>query len=462
MHEKVQSLLELLPSGLTLFVWKSSSSFEDGLWGRRDIDILVAEQSLSKLVCAATSLGYIHVKAPSERHLSGAIDLLYLCGTSMSWIHLHVHTEICVGPKAFKFYRLANVDRILETAKRASGFYLPAPELELALYIIRKNLRSPFIIGDRNSSISSTEVEELAELREASRDSSAVLEWIQCFSGRSRKPLEQLDAEIAHFSVKSRLQFKKLFGKGRLKPWPVAEISSYLRRLIVHSKLALVRIGLGALTRRRRALSGAGFIVPIVGIDGSGKSYLSKAAYSVIDRKFDCELVYLGLGASGGVLSIFSARIAAAFAMCVPFLAEEVSWLRGFILRSAQLFLVKRAVSLGKIVVLDRLWVNRCGAMDGILPSRHSWLRERSRQQILKLYSLPIDPVLILRADVGTLESRRGVSADEARRLRAHEAQDFIQKKFQCFLVDNSKANQDKSLGRVLELISQRLSSVRG
>ena len=126
--------------------WKSNNNLEPALSGDDDVDILVDQSRYSDFMSIIYELGFRQaedrngVNNPFVYHYYGYDN------DSNAVMHLHVYYRIVTGGSIFKNHVIPVEELFLENRKPYMGIYVPEPEIDFALLVIRKMIEQPSII----------------------------------------------------------------------------------------------------------------------------------------------------------------------------------------------------------------------------------------------------------------------------------------------------------------------------
>jgi thymidylate kinase len=211
--------------------------------------------------------------------------------------HLHVYYRLVLDGGAAGDYRLRLEPEILDSARRVDGVRVPAPEMELAVLVLRLILAYrdrdglKDALGRRSPGVKQERLEELRALREATsatrlrialanvgRDAPGriVLEFLEVID---REPRDALRLFLLRRRLRRWLRGDRLPPEPRTAP-----------------RIALVgrdaqRAGPSA---RRRTLPAGGRSIALVGTDGAGKSTMAASLADWLGWKLWVEASYLG------------------------------------------------------------------------------------------------------------------------------------------------------------------------
>ena len=169
-QHKCQNFLEFLTilknNQISYGVFKSSRNIEASISSKTDLDLLVDQSCLADFFELARSYGAIHGEVVAPLRSPDRCDVL-LPLTDGSYIHMDVHTSICLGHKFAKRIHGIEFDDLvfLEATVNRGHVKVVRPLDEVSLAIIREFFKRPFgwfvgrpVVFSRNIS------EELSQL----------------------------------------------------------------------------------------------------------------------------------------------------------------------------------------------------------------------------------------------------------------------------------------------------------
>lgn len=286
---------ELGRAGIRYCHWKSNEHLAAGLAGRTDLDLLVDEADAERLRDLARRHGLKALVPPPSKDFPGMEHLLGFDRPSGRLYHLHVHRQLVLGEEHVKNHRLPLEHRFLDPAHPYLGVPIPAPELELAVLVVRAllkyrdrdvvkdvlGIRSPGLKDGVRAEIDwlleRTTVERVRATLHAGGDvvpGDVVVRFLETYA-------RDLRAGITFFLLRSRLRssLRELRRRGRMLASGRRLAASWRRRI-------------GPPARMRPASGGR--TIALVGADGSGKSTAAGELARWLSWKLDVRVHYLG------------------------------------------------------------------------------------------------------------------------------------------------------------------------
>jgi thymidylate kinase len=285
-------------SGVEYCHWKSNAQIERSASGKNDLDLLVRRSHVRRFEETLSALGF--ARAYKHGGTVPAIESFYGFDSEAGrFVHVHAHYELVLGHDATKNYRLPIEDAYLDSTRRDGFFPLPAPELELVVFVIRMVLK--YCIWDeiawsalrrRRPVLKPSERGELAHLTERA-DATAVTAVL-----REQVPYvgEALFAECVACIASDRPARKRMRTARRLEAVlePHARHSRRIDAALRMGGRAALAVQFRIRRRPRNRFAAGGAIVGVIGGDGAGKS----TAIAEIDRwlapDFDVRMIHLG------------------------------------------------------------------------------------------------------------------------------------------------------------------------
>jgi hypothetical protein len=275
--------------------WKSNDALDRSASGDNDLDLLVHRADGQRFAEVLARLGFREARLPPAREHPGVSHHYALDGESGRFVHVHAHFQLVLGDDTTKNYRLPIELPYLASVQDGGIFPVPAPEYELAIFVVRMMLKHATwdAVAFGKGRLGSAERRELAWLlaradldatRSVVHDHLAgigVELWDDCLA--SLRP----EGSVRQRTVLGRRLLRALAPHGRHG----AAADTWLRvarRGMWGSKHYLLRRP----TRKRLARVGA--TVAVVGGDGAGKSTAVAGLASWLDGAFVVHRTHLG------------------------------------------------------------------------------------------------------------------------------------------------------------------------
>jgi thymidylate kinase len=273
--ELVSSLCRALQdAGIRYCHWKSNESLDRSASGENDLDLLVLRSDADRFEGVLRDLGFRDARLPRWKELPGVYHSYAVDRVSGHFVHIHAHYQLVIGDDMTKNYHLPIEAAYLASVRPVSPFMVPAPEFELALFLIRMVIKhctwDAFLT--LQSSLSKSERRELDDLV-ARVDLVDVWDllgqhipfvrpelWQRCL--RAVKPGASVSSRIR---TASALQAELVVWARR--PRAIDTSLRMWRRFRTLARRKVFRRGPVA-----HRLAGGGVLIGIVGGDGAGKT----------------------------------------------------------------------------------------------------------------------------------------------------------------------------------------------
>lgn len=291
----VRFLDELARERIRYCHWKSNEHLAAGLAGRTDLDLLVDADHAERFREVARRHDLKELTPPPSKDFPGMEHLLGFDRGSGRLFHLHVHRLLVLGEEHVKNHRLPLEDRFLDSVRPLDGVPVPAPELELAVLVVRALLK----YRDRDVVKDVLKIRSPG-LREGVR---AELDWLL-----QRTTIEEVRSALRTAGDVVRGDLVERFLETYRRDQRAGTTFLVLRGRLRSSLRGLRRRGrLSASTRRlaaswrrrlgtapRMTLGTGGRTIALVGADGSGKSTVTAELARWLGWKVDVRVRYLG------------------------------------------------------------------------------------------------------------------------------------------------------------------------
>jgi Uncharacterised nucleotidyltransferase len=481
----VVELCEALETaGVRYCHWKSNDMLDRSARGENDLDLLMHRADGQRFAEVLARLGFREAWLPEAREHPGVSHHYALDAASGRFVHIHAHFQLVLGDDTTKNYRLPLEKAYLASVQGGQLFPVPAPEFELAVFVVRMMLKHATwdAVAFGKGGLGSSERRELAWLTErADPDlTQAVVRehlagigvdlWRRCFA--SLQPAGTLAQRLAA----GRALLRALAPHGRRGPATDAWLR-VARRGMWGSKHYILRRP----TRKRLARVGA--TVAVVGGDGAGKSTAVAGLADWLDGTFVVRQTHLGkprpclltlavkgpmyIGRSVGLLPSTGLSVDPRTARPEDFPGR--AWALWQLLtardRRLQYRRARSVADAGGIVVSDRWPLRQITLMDG---PRTTWLRPHlngSRSVVRRLvdaegrayaHVAPPDILLVLRLDPEIAVARRTDEDPDFVRRRNTELYGIDWSGSDAVLIDATQP-PDEVLAQMRRVVWERL-----
>jgi hypothetical protein len=418
--------------------WKSSKRIQSVLAGEGDLDLLVARDDQHRAQALLVERGFKLFPSVAMRDHPAILSYLGYDEPSGQLVHIHLHLRLIVGERLHKNYRVLWETDILARAvpHPTLAVKILDPASEAVLLGVRACLElrrlDPVTLRGWRTTLArfALDRKRLAEALDRAQFTSRASQLLGDDLGAmltsaiyGEEPLER--------SHHLRRAIRRHFAPYRMYNAPEARLRSAARA--IHWAAGGLNKSYLHLPRpwSRRA-PGAGCVVALVGIDGSGKSTVSTAICAWLGSEVDVMPLYFGTG--GGRSSLLLRPFKLMMPLLTPLLKSKpkgsshgkVSTAPPGLLYSlaltvwaavvarekrSKLLAARRGASRGLVVITDRYPQNQIiGFNDGPLLTRLAWAPSWLRAWEASAYDLaerlPPDLVIKLVASPETIARR--------------------------------------------------------
>ncbi|MGH3413549.1 MAG: hypothetical protein ACRDPH_10770 [Marmoricola sp.] len=373
--------------------WKSNDMLARSMDGRNDLDLLVHRRDAQRFLAVLARLGFHRALAPAGREHPGVAHYYGLDRGTGRLVHVHAHFQLVLGDDATKNFRLPVEEAYLASARHDQLLPVPAPEFELALFVVRMMLKhatwDAAVLG--NARLGEGERRELAWLV-ARADPAGCRRvvaihlpyvgadlWGRCLASLTG------DAGVPARLVLGRRLMAAIRAHGRRPP-----VRDTAVRILRRGQWAWAYFVLRRPARKK--LERTGLTVGVVGGDGAGKSTAVDALADWLDSTFVVHRTHLGRPRPSLLtLALKGPMFLARRAGRLPSTARSVdprtataqdfpgaAWALWHVLtardRRREYRRLRRVADAGGIVVSDRWPLPQLHLMDG---SRVAWVLDR-------------------------------------------------------------------------------------
>lgn len=417
--------------------WKSNDMLARSASGENDLDLLVHRYDAQRFAGVLARLGFRRALAPGGREHPGVSHHYALDAPSGRFVHVHAHVLLVLGDDTTKNVRLPIEGPYLASCDDSDLFPVPAPEIELAVFVLRMMLKhgtwDAAAVG--KGTIGADERRELDWLLDRA-DPEALHAVVTEHLGAVGADLWSAclravqDGSTLRRLVLGRRVLRALRAHAR-RPWWHDLMLRVVRRLAWGSRRYLLRMP------ARKRLDRAGVTIAVVGGDGSGKSTAVEGTAAWLGGPFAVRRSHLGkpppslltLAVKGPMyLARRAGLLPSAYASLDPRTARPEdfpgnAWALWHLFtardRLREYRRARRFADSGGVVVSDRWPLRQISLMDG---PRTTWVLrtpERFPRSTLRLARLeariydqiaPPDVLVVLRIDPEVAVARR---ADE-------------------------------------------------
>jgi hypothetical protein len=476
---------ELATEAVRYCHWKSNDMLARSMDGSNDLDLLVHRLDAQRFLAVLGRLGFHGARAPAGRDHPGVTHYYGLDQTSGRLVHVHAHFQLVLGADATKNYRLPVEAAYLASVSQDEDLPIPAPEFELALFVVRMMLKHATwdAVAQRNGQLGASERRELAWLlsRADLEGTYAVVRthlagigvnlWSRCLASLTSQ------ARVSRRLMLGRRLLVAMRAHGRRsRPRDTAV------RVLRPVQWAWTRYVLRIPTRKR--LERTGLTVGIVGGDGSGKSTAVEATAAWLGSTFVVHRTHLGRPRPSLLtLALKGPMFVARRAGRLPSTARSVdprtaiagdfpggAWALWHVLtardRLREYRALRRVADAGGIAISDRWPLPQLRLMDG---SRVAWILDQPARPARvvrwlaatesRLYAdiAPPDVLVVLRIDPEVAVSRRPEDDPDYVRARNGEVFDLDWTAIEGAVVVDASGPPEQVLAAIKDAVWDRL-----
>ncbi len=295
---------------ITYCHWKSNEHLERGLSGDTDLDILVESKDKSKFTKILDELSFRKIFSSQNKSYPGIEDYLGFDHKDGKLCHLHVYYKLIVGQKYLKNHHLPIECMVLDDLRVLNDIYVPIPEVELLLLIIRSVMKFGarsilrYILARKRNVFSQYVLNEFYFLLNEFDASRFKIVTRRLNLGLSEDRLLKFIYEIrcGKISLYSILAMRRYVFK-TLKPFRLLNHFMYYRKAFpFHLRDLPVIRHIWPIPKKTIGKEGKSFA--LVGADGSGKSTLINDLTDWLSWKLQVEKYYFGIPKSKWIRTV--------------------------------------------------------------------------------------------------------------------------------------------------------------
>ena len=302
----VENLIRLLEEKRVVYVhFKSNEHVDESVEGKTDFDLLVARSSARDYEGALLELDCRRFYSPAGAAYPGVDDWLGMDPDTGTLIHLHTHYQLVTGKSGFKNYVLPWTQIALDSRHRDpdTGLYFVSPEFELTeLYTrivakisIRKDIRA-MVRGYRLTGETLREAQWLW----ARTDPARLEEMLRRCFGQPEAGLSRETFFKERFTPGEYRQLRRFVLDALAEHRRAGTGAIHLRSNLYKLKVRLVHSAkklrfLPGIQEKKRNHTG-GLLIAFLGVDGSGKTTVSREISRWLGWKMETSRMSLGVG----------------------------------------------------------------------------------------------------------------------------------------------------------------------
>lgn len=311
MHIMKQIFNEFEDNDISYLHFKSNTNLELSFLGKADFDVLVDRLRISDIeAILLANCGKRH--NPQRFGQYPCVDNWLIFDACSGIIyHLHLHYQIATGKTLLKEYTIPWSDLLFKTRVKDNKFqiFITDPSLELILLSVRSVLKSRFADWFK-ARIGTYKLHK--SLNNERRDIQSKVDWETTEKYLSilfeKKYVSELlrlmkteDICSRDFRKLTKIIRKSMKYQRRFSPLKSNFLSSYYRFRDLLNKFNSRKMEKCPIIKKTSL--GGGLIIAFVGVDGAGKSTMTKEIASWISKKIECKRFYMGTG--DGKTSVF-------------------------------------------------------------------------------------------------------------------------------------------------------------
>ncbi len=275
--------------------WKSNAALDRSASGENDLDLLVSRIDAHRLVEILVQHKFTEAISSKGEQLPGTRDFYGYDDKVDRIIHAHVHFQLILGHDLSKNYRIPIEQPFLRSATQDELFRIPAPEFEMAIFVIRMVLKHSTLdaILMRHGALSDSERHELIYLQTRTSAAKVLAVFEQHLSYIDRDLYQACLQSIqpgcpfwGRITAGQRLQQKLRSCTRRSQAGDI--FLKFSQRIILPIKSRL------HMHMPKKRMVNGGLLVAIVGGDGSGKTTAINGLYSRLNDEFEITKVHMG------------------------------------------------------------------------------------------------------------------------------------------------------------------------
>ena len=285
-------LSTLRQNGVRFAHWKSNFHLAEALAGETDLDLLIDAKDTAAFRASMKEVHARRVISQPWASYPDVEDWLVFDGTTGGVLHLHVHYTLVTGLKRVKHLHLPWTQTVLSHLREdpASNWPIPVASLELLILLIRIWAKMPPWRRLFAPRVPSHIMQELRWLEsEANTEEFSSLASSLGLAAQTIPPLTDTKAILEA----SRNLYGQVTRHYRMSWLSALALAASLNFRLLVTRTWLNKIGP---IRYRKVLDGKGFMVALVGSDGSGKSTVSRSLLRWLQYKLDAHFYYMGSG----------------------------------------------------------------------------------------------------------------------------------------------------------------------
>ena len=441
--------------------WKSNEHLDRALAGKTDLDILVHISDKCDFEKALLEFQFKKVLSPPDKQFPDLEDYLGFDNTSGALTHLHVHYKLILGQKYIKNHHLPIEDLVFSNLVVRNNVFIPCPELELILLVIRAHMKVDLISLAKHAVKDLTPQRYTALPSDIENELTALAKYsdsnkLKLLLTESKLPIpEEFIVNFTNRLLDGKLKFYHLYA-GHLKVLNALKDFRRNNNNVIYIKYlkhysAELPVLRSLINTRRKTLPGSGRIISFVGADGSGKSTLAHDIAEWLKWKLSVKEYYYGIPknlisktASFLIVNLNRIRLS-----IFSDIIEGLYWIYVARIRRTVAISSRKDSREGKVIITDRYPLKDFRTMpepmDGPRLQNNLSLAGRffakRETNIYDDIDMP-DRIVVLQADINVLRKRKEDLSLDTHKLKA-AAVKSIQANDTIAVIDASKPYDD-------------------
>lgn len=285
---------DLSARGVRFCHWKSNIHLAAALEGKTDLDLLVDRRQAGTVLTVLGEHGLRPIGLPPGGNQPGMSHYLGFDSPTGALFHLHVHYQLVIGQRGVKNYRLPVERRFLTDLRVMDGVPVPAPDVELAMLVVRTLLKYRYrdavkdALGVRHPGVPTEVRNEVDWLLDQTTTQSVV-------SSLGIVPPEIVSEFLTRLGEDPRAGFLRLRRRLRKALRPYARLGPVRARMAAARWLWTRReVGRKQSHDSGMKMPGGGLTIALLGADGAGKTTAAEDLVSWLGWKLSVRRYYLG------------------------------------------------------------------------------------------------------------------------------------------------------------------------